>query len=176
MTDDESFQCVYQCQDEANNKGVKLDRNIVRVAGRALEKQFTQLGPNILPFTELIKFFSSHTYDKLTRSFLHPWFPDYFPPRQKVYKPDFKRSIDHFCIHAGGRAVIEGIQKNLNLTEKDVAPSFYALKNWGNTSRVVEILEIGTEKSCGASGGSGFGVFVCAVSAVSSIFGTWLPG
>jgi len=76
----------------------------------------------------------SFIYDYITRHYLHPFFPDYFPARQKVYRPDFKKSIDHFCIHAGGRAVIEGIQKNLNLSDKDVAPSFFALKNWGNTS------------------------------------------
>ena len=98
-----------------------------------------QLGPNILPITEQIRFMSYYSYDYVTRHFLHPCFPRYFPPRQKMYRPDFKKSIDHFCIHAGGRAVIEGVQKNLQLTEKDVAPSFFALKNWGNTSRRVVV-------------------------------------
>ena len=42
--------------------------------------------------------------------------------------------IDHFCIHAGGRAVIEGVQKNLNLRDDQVAPSVSTLHQWGNTS------------------------------------------
>ena len=67
------------------------------------------------------------------------------------YIPDFKRGIDHFCIHAGikyftrrrfkniwfyysfnfhykgGRGVIDGIEKNLSLTPAHVAASRHAL-------------------------------------------------
>jgi 3-ketoacyl-CoA synthase len=50
------------------------------------------------------------------------------------YIPDFKRGIDHFCIHAGGRGVIDGIEKNLNLTPDLTAASRYALHTYGNTS------------------------------------------
>ena len=52
----------------------------------------------------------------------------------KPYVPDFKRGIDHFCIHAGGRAVIDGIVKNLNLLDRHEAPSRHALYTYGNTS------------------------------------------
>lgn len=48
MSDDESFNCVFQCEDTCKNMGVRLDRNIVRVAGRALEKQFTQVAGGFL--------------------------------------------------------------------------------------------------------------------------------
>ncbi|OLP99254.1 3-ketoacyl-CoA synthase 9 [Symbiodinium microadriaticum] len=42
--------------------------------------------------------------------------------------------IDHFCIHAGGRAVIEGVQQNLNLSDRQIRPSVQTLHDWGNTS------------------------------------------
>ena len=35
-----------------------------------------------------------------------------------VHVPDFKKAVEHFCIHAGGRAVIDGIKENLKLTDK----------------------------------------------------------
>ncbi|CAD7958641.1 unnamed protein product [Amoebophrya sp. A120] len=177
MTDDESFKCVYQEEDNlpskvasciasttrtegegtkaeiskaqsaTNNnikpaaaapsgdlKGVRLQRNIVTVAGRALTKQFTQLGPNILPVSEQAKTIGTMVADYLCKNFLHILSPKHFPPRVKIYTPNFKKCIDHFCIHAGGRAVIEGVQKNLKLTDRDVEPSFMTLKKWGNTS------------------------------------------
>lgn len=49
----------------------------------------------------------------------------------KVYVPDFKKGIDHFCIHAGGRAVIDGIEQNLSLSPAHTAPSRAVLRDFG---------------------------------------------
>lgn len=133
MTDTESYECVFEQQDAKGNRGVRLSRNIVNVAGKAMQKQFTSLAPHILPMTEQLKCLVTMILDRACR-YLHPQFPDYIPKRYQVYTPDFKLCIDHFCIHAGGRAVIEGVQKNLNLSELQAKPSFETLKNWGNTS------------------------------------------
>jgi 3-ketoacyl-CoA synthase len=55
-------------------------------------------------------------------------------PSVKPYVPDFKRGVDHFCIHAGGRAVIDGIEKNMKLEDYHTEGSRMALLNYGNTS------------------------------------------
>jgi 3-ketoacyl-CoA synthase len=47
--DDESYECVYECEDDKGHRGVRLSKNIVKVAGRAMEQNFTSLGPHVLP-------------------------------------------------------------------------------------------------------------------------------
>jgi 3-ketoacyl-CoA synthase len=54
--------------------------------------------------------------------------------RSSTYVPDFKKAFEHFCIHAGGRAVIQAIEKNLRLRKQDVEPSKMTLYKFGNTS------------------------------------------
>ena len=54
--------------------------------------------------------------------------------KTKAYIPDFKQAFEHFCIHTGGRGVIEEIEKQLQLTEAQTRPSKEALYRYGNTS------------------------------------------
>ena len=52
---DDSFGCVYEAEDSLGLRGVRLSKEIVKVAGRAMEKNFTTLGPYVLPLSEQIK-------------------------------------------------------------------------------------------------------------------------
>lgn len=49
------------------------------------------------------------------------------PPPHRMcvprYIPDFRQAFDHFCLHAGGRAVVQGLSKQLGLSPTQMAPS-----------------------------------------------------
>ena len=64
------------------------------------------------------------------------------PPRVQVlrlkgvrpYIPDFKLAFEHFCVHTGGRGVIDAIEKQLELREEHVRASRETLYRYGNVS------------------------------------------
>lgn len=52
---EDSFGCVYETEDVKNQRGVRLSKDIVKIAGRAMERNFTMLGPYALPLSEQVK-------------------------------------------------------------------------------------------------------------------------
>lgn len=120
--DDKCYRCVYQEQDEEARMGVTLSKDLMAIAGDALKTNITTLGPLVLPLSEQLLFFGFLVARKVLNLKVTP------------YIPDFKLAFNHFCIHAGGRAVIDELQKNLNLTEELCEPSRMTLHRFGNTS------------------------------------------
>ncbi|EHA8590600.1 3-ketoacyl-CoA synthase 6 [Cocos nucifera] len=120
--DDRSYRCVYEEEDDEGNSGINLSKDLMAVAGDALKANITTIGPLVLPASEQLLFLLS----LIGRKIIYPaW---------KPYIPDFKRAFEHFCIHAGGRAVIDELQKSLDLSAEHVEASRMALHRFGNTS------------------------------------------
>jgi len=119
--DDASYHSIYQKSDEEGLVGVALSKSLLKVVGAALKSNMTTLGPQVLPWSEQLRFFVSLCKRKLSG-------------KGAVYVPDFNRAFDHFCIHAGGRAVIDGLQENLGLSDYACEPSRATLYRFGNTS------------------------------------------
>jgi len=120
--DDKAYRSVYQMEDPNGMIGVSLSRDLLSVAGSALTINLTKLGATVLPWSEQIKFFISLCWRKL------------IDPKKPGYVPDFKKAFDHWCIHAGGRAIIDGLEENLHLEPHHVEPSRATLYRYGNTS------------------------------------------
>ncbi|VFQ72169.1 unnamed protein product [Cuscuta campestris] len=121
--DDTAFQCVYQEQDTAGKTGVSLSKDLMGIAGSALKSNITTLGPLVLPISEQLMFFATLVARKLFRN-----------AGIRPYIPDFKLAFEHVCIHAGGRAVIDELEKNLRLSPVHVEASRMTLHRFGNTS------------------------------------------
>ncbi|XP_058770712.1 3-ketoacyl-CoA synthase 11-like [Vicia villosa] len=120
--DDKSYGCVFQEEDEKRSVGVSLSKDLMAVAGEALKTNITTLGPLVLPMSEQLLFFATLVARKA------------FKMKIKPYIPDFKLAFEHFCIHAGGRAVLDELEKNLDLSDWHMEPSRMTLYRFGNTS------------------------------------------
>jgi len=135
VSDEISYGCVWCGEDEKGIKGVALSKDLVTIAGKAMKKNLTRLAPHVLPIREQLKVPLTQAAIML----ISKWKKMNLPLADmmtvpKGAMPSFSKGIDHFCIHAGGRAVIEGVQKSLCLRDEQMAPSFTALKEFGNTS------------------------------------------
>lgn len=113
-TGEAAYECVYEGEDAKGERGVRLSKDIVKVAGKTMEKNLTTLGPQILPLSEQAKVVWSiivrymfKSIGKMLKANGAESLAEKVP-QVKPYVPDFKRCVDHFCIHAGGRAVIDG--------------------------------------------------------------------
>ena len=120
--DDAAYKCVFQHADADGVIGVELNKDLVKVAARAMEVNLTRLGPLVLPWGEKLAFAANWVARKALQMRVAP------------YIPDFRKAFNHFCLHAGGRGVVEGLSTQLGLDVRQMAPSANTLYWYGNTS------------------------------------------
>ncbi|XP_004515239.2 3-ketoacyl-CoA synthase 2-like [Cicer arietinum] len=117
------YNSILRREDETNTiTGISLSKDLLNSAGFALKANISTLGKSVLPLLEQLKYVSTFLAKK------------YFNTRIKVYTPDFKLAFEHFCIHTGGKAVQDEIQKVLGLSDYQLEPSRMTLYRYGNTS------------------------------------------
>jgi len=121
--DDLAYDSIFQMEDKNGIKGVKLSKNIMDVAGVALKANITKLAPIVFPITVHIKFGIYLLKKKVLKM-------KNLPP----FVPDFHKAFNHFCIHTGGRAVLDVFEKALALKPDEMAPSRFVLERFGNVS------------------------------------------
>ncbi|CAI0439351.1 unnamed protein product [Linum tenue] len=125
--DEQSYCSVVQKPDEDDVVGVSLSKSLLHVAARALKINVSELGPLVLPYSEQLKYIWLVTCQKLCEK-------GRAKGEATVVVPRFKSAFEHFCIHAGGRAIIDGVEKNLKLEKEDGEASRMTLHRFGNTS------------------------------------------
>ncbi|GLT50874.1 hypothetical protein SLA2020_243300 [Shorea laevis] len=122
---DEAYGCCMQVEDEQGYRGVFLTKALPKTAAKALAMNLRILAPKMLPLKELLRYeIFSHWRNKSKTA----------APEAAKAGLNLKTGIEHFCIHPGGRAVIDAMGKNLNLNEYDLEPTKMTLHRFGNTS------------------------------------------
>jgi 3-ketoacyl-CoA synthase len=138
--DDEAYGAVRWGPDPDGVNGLYLSRAIVNHAGDALEGCLKAVTPKILTWSQL----GQGAANMLARSV----YPKLGWSKPKSYVPDFTQCVQHFAIHAGGYAVLKGIQAGMKLPPREMIPSFAALRDYGNTSSSTTWYIMGYVETC----------------------------
>ncbi|KAL5055981.1 hypothetical protein RYX36_036663 [Vicia faba] len=133
---DESFGCCLQKEDEQGKSGIFLGKTLPKAATRAFVDNLRVISPKILPTRELFRFLLVSLLEKLkTMSSCSSKSSSGGGKIVTKKSPlNFKTGIDHFCLHTGGKAVIDGVGMSLDLSEHDLEPARMTLHRFGNTS------------------------------------------
>ncbi|KAM7499225.1 hypothetical protein LguiA_023639 [Lonicera macranthoides] len=122
---DEAHSCCKQQEDDHGHLGFFLSKSLTKSASKAFAENLRDLAPRVLPLRELVRYILLNSVTNFVQR---------YSKVSKKVSLNFKTGVDHFCLHPGGTAVIDGIRKSLELSEKDVEPSRMTLHRFGNTS------------------------------------------
>jgi 3-ketoacyl-CoA synthase len=120
--DDSSYSCMGWGPDKEGVNGVFLRKDVPLQAAKALEACLRTVTPRIMTWGQ----YAEAAYNMFESAVLGRTVPDYVP--------DFTKCVDHFALHAGGYAVLKGLQQAMRLPAAKMLPSFGTLRDYGNTS------------------------------------------
>ncbi|CAO2042186.1 unnamed protein product [Urochloa humidicola] len=115
---DADYRCAFQEEDDEGITGINLSKDLPVVAANALKGHIISFGPAVLPVHELLRV----AFSFLKHRFL----------KHKLYRPAFHKVFRHFCIHPGGRRVLDEVQRGLGLSDADMEASRMTLHRFGN--------------------------------------------
>jgi len=112
--------------DEQGINGMVITKTLPSEAANVLEKGVRKMTPRIMTWGQYAEAAVNYIQQGLAT------ITGAKPPA--AYQPDYTRCVDHFLLHAGGYAILRGIQKGLRLPSDKMMPSFASLRDYGNTS------------------------------------------
>ncbi|QCD88306.1 chalcone synthase [Vigna unguiculata] len=127
---EEAYGCCIQREDDQGKLGFHLGKNLPKAATRAFVDNLRVMAPKILPVRELLRFLFVSLIKKVNKNNT----PKSASTGATKSPLNFRTGVDHFCLHTGGKAVIDGIGLSLDLSEYDLEPARMTLHRFGNTS------------------------------------------
>ncbi|KAK9134400.1 hypothetical protein Syun_013730 [Stephania yunnanensis] len=131
--DDASYQAALQREDGFGNPGVALTKDLIRVAAQGLKEHVRLLAPRVLPLSQLVWYVYSVVAARMTGA---------GGGKLKLVVPDFSTAFEHMCVHTGGKAVIEQVERVMRLSEEATEPARMSLHRFGNTSSSLVFYEL----------------------------------
>ncbi|KAK7324473.1 hypothetical protein VNO77_28041 [Canavalia gladiata] len=126
---DEAYGCAMLMEDGEGYQGFCLSKSLPKAAAKALEMNLKILVPKILPLWELVRYcgVSLCQWIIMKKALVSN-------NGLETKSINLKSGIEHFCVHPGGKVVIDEIGKRLGLNDYDLEPSRMTIHRWGNTS------------------------------------------
>ncbi|CAN0896724.1 3-ketoacyl-CoA synthase 19 [Linum grandiflorum] len=154
LSTDAAYGCAIHVEDDEGFLGARLSKDLPKVVMQGIAQNFKTLLPKALPLYEIIRFSIVRNWPKtkLMSRIRTPYTSSLKPPPiinmksghfrlhyllvipRRGDNRDGTAGIQHFCVHAGGKAVIEGFGNRFGLEEYDMEPSRMTLHRFGNTS------------------------------------------
>ncbi|XP_062023572.1 3-ketoacyl-CoA synthase 1-like [Rosa rugosa] len=131
---DRAYKAAFQEEDDKGNLGFALTKDLIPVAGAYLREHIKILAPRVLPLNQLAMYAYSVICSAATLGKNSKFKP--------ILVPDFTKAFDHFCIHTGGKAVIEQVGRVLRLGDVLTEPARMSLHRFGNTSSSLVFYEL----------------------------------
>ncbi|KAL0236432.1 hypothetical protein GEMRC1_003014 [Eukaryota sp. GEM-RC1] len=110
-------------QDKEGHVGFFLSPDLLEHYLKVIRKNLMFLAPKVFSTSVII----SYLFDFL-KFLINPSFK--LPPSW----PSFSKGADHFCIHAGGRGVLDALEQSLDLSDSQRESGRQVLENYGNMS------------------------------------------
>ncbi|KAJ8528485.1 hypothetical protein K7X08_022177 [Anisodus acutangulus] len=120
--DDKRYYSAYRTEDSSGITGVRLNGDVLQVAGDTLRSHIPILGARFLPLIEKLRFVASVLMLKTTKR------------STEIYIPNFRTAFQHFCFPATGKSVVRETAKRLKLGDRDMEPALMTLHRFGNQS------------------------------------------
>ncbi|KAL7716673.1 3-ketoacyl-CoA synthase [Entamoeba marina] len=128
------YETIYLSQDPKGLQAVIIGKELGGYISDTLAFNFQNLIPKLLTGLDWFKWYFSILFGS-TENY--------------NYLQNVREYIQAFCIHSGGRAIIDTIQKKLDLTDEDCLPSRSSLYRFGNTSSASVWYELNYVERCG---------------------------
>ncbi|KAL7719663.1 3-ketoacyl-CoA synthase [Entamoeba marina] len=117
--DDNSHKVIYFSEDEKQKVGVFIGKTLINYISALLIENTKLLFPQYLRGFEWLRYILG--FPKIVKE-------------TNTVDLNIRENFQAFCIHQGGRGVIDKIQTKFNLTDEDCFPSRSSLCRFGNTS------------------------------------------